>query len=117
MRAKKDFTKIKGTRVSLLELISTVRDTPGVYQFQIVLEKEIPDDEFSRDMITIRLAVEDGFEPSRVAEDVKKSVKGKTEVTPDRIVFEEDKEKLEQELFMRTGIKAEYVVENRPVHL
>jgi len=117
MRAKKDFTKIKGTRVSLLELISTVRDTPGVYQFQIVLEKEIPDDEFSRDMITIRLAVEDGFEPSRVAEDVKKNVKGKTEVTPDRIVFEEDKEKLEQELFMRTGIKAEYVVENRPVHL
>lgn len=44
-------------------------------------------------------------------------VKGVTEVTPDEILIEHDREKLEGELFERTGIKAEYVVENRPVHL
>ena len=44
-------------------------------------------------------------------------MKGVTEVTPDEIIVEQDKEKLELQLFERTGIKADYVVENRPVHL
>jgi len=61
--------------------------------------------------------VQDGFEPDKVAEDVRKNVKGTTEVTPDQVIIEPDKEKLELELFEKTGIKAEYVVENRPVHL
>ena len=117
MRAKKDFTKLKGTRVALMELISAVRDTPGVYQFQSIFDKEVPGDEFSRDKLIIRLAVQDGFDPGKVAEDVKKNVKGTTEVTPDQVIIEPDKEKLELELFEKTGIKAEYVVENRPVHL
>ncbi len=117
MRAQKDFTKLKGTRVSLVELISTVRDTPGVYQFQVTLDKEIPGDEFSRDKLVVKLAVEEGFEFDRVAADVKKNVKGTTEVTPDEVLLETDIEKLEAELFEKTGIKAEYVVENRSVHL
>jgi len=117
MRAKKDFTKLKGTRVSLMELVSAVRDTKGVYQFQAILDKEVPGDEFSRDKLVIRLAVQDGFGRDAVAEEVKKNVKGVTEVTPDEIIVEQDKEKLELELFERTGIKADYVVENRPVHL
>ena len=41
----------------------------------------------------------------------------RTEVTPDEVRIEPDRQKLELELFERTGIKAEYVVENRPVHL
>jgi phenylacetate-CoA ligase len=117
MRAKKDFTKLKGTRVSLMELISAVRDTTGVYQFQVVLDKEVPGDEFSRDKLIVRLAVQEGFSADAVSTDVKKNVKGVTEVTPDEIVIEADREKMELELFERTGIKADYVVENRPVHL
>ncbi len=117
MRAKKDFTKIKGTRVSLIDLISSVRDVPGVYQFQVVLDKEIPGDEFSRDKVVVRIAVEKGYEPGSVAESVKSSVKGTTEITPDEVIIEDDAEKLEKELFERTGIKADYVVEKRPVHL
>ncbi len=117
MRAQKDFTKLKGTRVALLELISAIRDTVGVYQFQAVLDKEVSGDEFSRDRLVIRLAVEDGFRFEQVAEEVKKNVKGTTEVTPDDIVCETDREKLETELFEKTGIKAEYIVENRPVHI
>ena len=44
MRAKKDFTKLKGTRVSLMELVSSIRDTGGVYQFQAILDNEVPGD-------------------------------------------------------------------------
>lgn len=117
MRAKKDFTKLKGTRVALMELVTAVRDTAGVYQFQVLMDKEVAGDEFSRDKLVIRLAVQDGYSFDSVAEDVKKNVKGTTEVTPDEILHEPDREKLELELFERTGIKADYVVENRPVHL
>jgi phenylacetate-CoA ligase len=117
MRAKKDFTKLKGTRVALMELVTAIRDTKGVYQFQAVLDKEVPGDEFSRDKLVIKLAVQDGFSPDAVCDEVKKNVKGVTEVTPDEIVIEQDKEKLELQLFERTGIKADYIVENRPVHL
>lgn len=40
-----------------------------------------------------------------------------TEVTPDKIELELDRERLEARLFEKTGIKAEYVVEQRPVYL
>lgn len=116
-RAKKDFTKLKGTRVSILELVSSIRDTAGVYQFQVVLDKERAGDEFSRDRLVIRLAVQDGHTFEQVAEEVRKNVKGTTEVTPDEMIDEPDRQKLELELFEKTGIKAEYVVEKRPVHL
>jgi phenylacetate-CoA ligase len=117
MRAKKDFTKLKGTRVALLDLVTSVRDTPGVYQFQVVLDKEVPGDEFSRDRLRIRIALEEGHEAEKVAAGVKGNVKKVTEVTPDEVTIEPDKEELELELFQRTGIKADYVLENRPVHL
>jgi phenylacetate-CoA ligase len=117
MRAQKDFTKLKGTRVALLELLSAIRDTAGVYQFQAVLDKEVAGDEFSRDKLVVRLGVADGFEFEQVAGEVKKNVKGTTEVTPDEVIHEPDREKFELELFEKTGIKAEYVVDNREVHL
>jgi phenylacetate-CoA ligase len=117
MRAKKDFTKLKGTRVSLFELISSIRDTKGVYQFQAIMDKEVPGDEFSRDVLIIKIAVEDGYNADKVAADIEKNVKGTTEVHPDRVEVVADKDALEAELFARTGIKADYVVENRPVHL
>jgi hypothetical protein len=117
MRAKKDFTKLKGTRVSLFELISSIRDTRGVYQFQAIMDKEVPGDEFSRDVLIIKIAVEDGYNADKVAADIEKNVKGCTEVHPDRVEIVADRDALEAELFARTGIKADYVVENRPVHL
>lgn len=117
MRAKKDFTKLKGTRVSLFELISSIRDTRGVYQFQAIMDKETPGDEFSRDVLIIKVAIEEGFDGDKVVREIEKNVKGTTEVHPDRIEVVGDREALEAELFARTGIKADYVVENRPVHI
>ncbi|MEW6202680.1 MAG: AMP-binding protein, partial [bacterium] len=117
MRAQKDFTKIKGTRVALLDLVASVRDTDGVRSFQIILDKEIPGDEFSRDVLKVRVSIEQGYDERQVESNIKENVKKTTEVTPDVVIFEKDDEKFKEELFARTGVKAEHIVENRPVHI
>lgn len=116
-RAKKDFTKIKGTRVSLLELVETIRSTRGVRNFQAVITKENENDDLSRDRLVLRISPEDGTSRDALTELVKKRVKSATEVTPDTVLFEENSEKFEQELFARTGIKADYVVDKRKTKL
>ncbi|MEW5947585.1 MAG: hypothetical protein AB1742_15455 [bacterium] len=117
MRAEKDFTKLKGTRVSLLDLVASVRDTEGVSSFQVVMDKEAAGDEFSRDILKVRLSVKQGFKDSDVERRVKANVKAVTEVTPDVVVFERNEEKFRAELFEGAGVKARHVVENRPVHI
>ena len=57
-RADKDFTKLKGTRVDLSLLVTTVQDTPGVRRFQVSLESE--NDEFSRDIVAVHVFGEPG---------------------------------------------------------
>jgi len=116
-RAVKDFTKIKGTRVNLLDLISAVRDTEGVSSFRIILDKEVPGDEFSRDVILVRVVLRQGETREVVEKRIKDHVKAVTEVTPDKVVFEVDEKALEGELFQKTGIKAEYLVDKRPTHI
>lgn len=117
VRAEKDFTKLKGARVDLSDLIEAVRDARGVRLFQATLENEQPDDPFSRDVLAIRIVAEPGVAPSDIEQDVSRRVKQYTEVSPDRIVFEPNEEALRQRLFQRTGIKAEYVVESRDSHI
>ena len=81
------------------------------------LEKENPDDEFSRDIIKVKVAAKAGIDENELTGRIKKSVKTTTEVTPDKIEFAED-EKLKEDLFSEgVGIKARYIVENRPTHL
>ncbi len=116
-RAEKDFTKIKGTRVDLSNLVESVRGTPGVRNFQVLLESEDQHQEFSRDLVTIQVAVEPGYVADDVGERIRSRVKLSTEVSPDRIVFEPDERQIERRLFERTGIKAEYVVERRKLHI
>jgi phenylacetate-coenzyme A ligase PaaK-like adenylate-forming protein len=116
-RAVKDFTKIKGTRVSLSDLIATVRDMPGVSSFQVVIDKEIPGDQFSRDVLKLRITPQPDAKKEALERRLKEKVKGVTEVTPDQIIWEDDEKKLEADLFERTGIKADYIVDKRPVHI
>lgn len=113
-RAEKDFTKIKGTLVPLQGLVAGIRDTPGVRNCQVVLQRE---DRDGRDRMTIRLLLEAGANADGVSEAVRRNVRGATEVTPDEIAIERNVEAFEAELFSKTGIKAEYVVEKRSVHL
>ena len=112
-RVDQDFTKIKGTRVDLSLLIEIVRDTPGVRQFQVVLDRENPADAFSRDLLTIHVAAEPGSSSGEIQHAVTQRVKASTEVSPDRVLFDQDEAALEKLLFARTGIKAEYLVDRR----
>ena len=43
-------------------------------------------------------------------------MKTATEVTPDEVLLETDEVTFEKELFGRTGIEADFVVERRSVH-
>lgn len=116
-RAQKDFTKIKGTRVDLSNLIEAIRDTPGVRNFQISIESENGQVEFARDILAVHLVAEAGRDRQQIEDQISHRVKFYTEVTPDRYVFEESEPDFEKRLFAKNGIKAEYVVERRKEHI
>lgn len=109
-RAVKDFTKIRGARVELVDLVDTIRGVDGVQTFQIVLDKSNPADPFSRDLVRISVATQTpGVETERR---VREAVIRRTEVTPDEIIFE-DVTAIEQRLFEKK-LKAEWVIDRRP---
>lgn len=112
-RAVQDFTKLKGARVDLPELAEVVRSTPGVRTFQVSLESEDADAEYSRDMLVITVVAEEGHAPQTIEMALQERVKAASEVTPDRIVFEPDPAVLERRLFANPAMKAQYVVERR----
>jgi phenylacetate-coenzyme A ligase PaaK-like adenylate-forming protein len=112
-RADKDFTKIKGARVDLSLLIETVRDTPGVRRFQIVLDQESPDEQFSRDLVAVHVVHEPGAARTDLEGTIRGRMKHATEVAPDRIVFEDNEAEFEKRLFAKNGVKADYIVERR----
>lgn len=116
-RAEKDFTKIKGARVDLSGLIEAIRDTPGVRNFQVVIASENPDEQFSRDVLTLHIVPGRDRSEADIQRDLHHRVKMQTEVSPDQVVFEHDEPAFEKRLFARTGIKAEYVIEQRQLHI
>ena len=119
-RAEKDFTKIKGARVDLTSLIESVRATPGVRDFQVILDSESHDDEFSRDHVIVHLLCQDdvptGDRP-QIEAALRERVKRHTEISPDEVIFENDAEEFSRRLFDKNGIKAEYIVERRKLHI
>jgi phenylacetate-coenzyme A ligase PaaK-like adenylate-forming protein len=115
-RAVKDFTKIKGSRVNLLDLQTAIRNITGVISFQVVITKSNPDDPFSRDTVRVHVAAEEGADRDALTRDIKKNVKLDCEISPNEIVFN-TMEEVEQKLFSRTNLKADWVVDERPVHL
>lgn len=116
-RAEKDFTKIKGTRVDLSNLIESVRDTPGVRHFQVSIESESAVDQYSRDVLAIHVVAEPGVVTVDLEAQIRHRVKYYTEVSPDHVRFEHNEPEFEKRLFARNGIKAEYVLERRSEHV
>ena len=112
-RAVQDFTKLKGARVDLGELVEVIRATPGVRHFQVSLESEDLTVEFSRDVLAITVVSEAGHATVQVEQQLRDRVKAFTEVTPDRILFEPDEETFERMLLSNPAGKARYVVERR----
>ncbi len=116
-RAEKDFTKLKGARVDLSNLVESIRSTPGVRNFQVLLDSENPDQPGARDVLTVHVLSEPSADRQRVQEELCHRVKMYTEVTPDHVYFEEDEPAFEKRLFARTHVKAEYVIERRQLHI
>ncbi len=115
-RAEKDFTKLKGSRVDLSNLVETIRNTPGVRNFQVLLESESPEPG-ARDVLEVHLVAEPGRDRAVLEEQLCARVKMMTEVTPDRVIYEDDEAAFEKRLFARTHVKAEYVIERRQLHV
>ncbi len=111
-RAVKDFSKIKGSRVSMLDLQTAIRNAPGVETFQVAITKENPDDPFSRDFVKVFVAPLPGADPADIERDIKKNVKLDCEITPNQVIFQ-SYEEIEERLFQRTGLKADWIVDER----
>lgn len=111
-RAVKDFTKIKGSRVPLLNLQTAVRNSEGVESFQIVITKDKPDDPFSRDWVRIHISLKPGASEDSATQAIRKNVKLDCEISPSEIIVEPG-EKIEQRLFARTNLKADWVLDER----
>lgn len=114
VRAEKDFTKVKGARVPLLELQRSLHGVEGLEAFQVVLGKEDPADPLSRDKVTVYACACPGAGEEGLRARILDSVRLGTEISPDEIVFLGSKE-LENRLFERTGLKADWVVDRREV--
>ncbi len=116
VRYDKDFTKIRGTKVLLPDLITAVRDVPGISSFQIIIDNKVPDDPFSMDVVKIRISIEKSAQEDLIKESLNHRIKAFIELTPDEIILEKDEKAIETALFAKTGIKAEYVVDKRQGH-
>jgi len=115
-RATRDFTKIKGARVPLMNFQNAIRRVEGVESFQVIVTKEDEADITSRDQVIVYASLNEGADAEVVKSNITKQVKIDTEISPDKIEIEQP-EKIEQRLFERTGLKAEWVVDKRQLHV
>lgn len=115
-RAVKDFTKIKGSRVNLLNLQTAIRSSEGVESFHVVITKENKEDPFSRDWVRVHVAKKAGARDELIAASIKKNVKLDCEISPSEIVFNAPEE-VQSMLFSRTNLKADWIVDERQLHV
>jgi len=112
VRAARDFTKIKGARVLYFDLEDSVRRVPGVKLFQILITKQEPENQQSRDRVRVFVARSEEEPERRIHEQIGKRMKLETEISPSEIIFE-DYETVNRRLFARTGLKADWVIDQR----
>ncbi len=115
-RAERDFTKIKGARVPHMNFQNAIRRVEGVESFQVIITKEDEEDVASRDRVIVYVSVREGVDAEVVKAGITKQVRIDTEISPDEINVEQP-EMIEQRLFERTGLKADWVVDNRALHV
>ena len=115
-RAARDFTKIKGARVPLMNFQNAIRRVDGVDSFQVIVTKEDETDIAGRDRVIVYICIKEGVDVEVVKAEITKQIKIDTEISPDEINIEEP-EKIEERLFERTGLKADWVVDQRELHV
>lgn len=115
-RAKKDFAKIKGYRVPLMNFQNALRRVEGVESFQVIITKEDEADQTSRDQVHVYVCLGADADEDVVKAEISKQVKLETEISPDAVNIESPS-KVEARLFERTGLKADWVIDNRELSL
>ncbi|HEY5531734.1 MAG TPA: hypothetical protein VIK22_07005, partial [Candidatus Anoxymicrobiaceae bacterium] len=70
----------------------------------------------SRDRVVVYACLNEGADAEIAKTNITKQVKIDTEISPDEIHIEAP-DQIEKRLFERTGLKAEWVVDNRPLHV
>jgi phenylacetate-CoA ligase len=113
-RADSDFTKIKGARVPLMNFQNAIRRVEGVDSFQVIVTRGDQEDIASRDRVVVYICVKADADIEDVKAQIIKQVQIDTEISPDEINVEQP-EKIEQRLFERTGLKADWVVDQREI--
>ena len=115
-RAARDFTKIKGARVPLMNFQNAIRRVKDVESFQVIVTREDESDVTSRDRVIVHVSLLPGADEAIARSEITRQVKIDTEISPDEIVVEKP-EAIELRLFERTGLKADWVVDKRELHV
>lgn len=100
----------------LMNFQNAIRRVDGVDSFQVIVTKEDETDIAGRDRVIVYICIKEGVDVEVVKAEITKQVKINTEISPDEINIEEP-EKIEQRLFERTGLKADWVVDQRELHV
>jgi len=105
-------TKVKGTLINMLALENLIASLREIKEYQVVISKKNPKDEFSLDELIIKLSLKKRYEKlkERIVEKVRELVKDYFEVTPKVKIrpFHE----LVEEIFEK--LKGMHVVDLRP---
>ena len=115
-RAERDFTKIKGARVPLMNFQHAIRRVEGVESFQVIVTKEDEADITSRDRVIVYTSLFGGADEEIARSEITRQIKLDTEISPDQVVIEKP-ETIEMRLFERTGLKADWVIDKRELQL
>lgn len=105
-------SKIKGSLVNLNHFEGILNEFSDIDEWQVEIAKK-NDDPFDVDVLNINLCVNEGCNKERLAEDIKKQVMHKTEITPNEIFFIELDDMISR-LELESANKEKRILDKRP---
>jgi hypothetical protein len=80
--------------------------------FHVIITKEDSKDPYSMDRVKVYVAKKEGVSKTELKQEITKNMKAQIEISPSEVIFE-NYDKLTHRLFDKTGVKAEWVVDER----
>ncbi len=107
-----DFSKIKGTFVNLNDFANVLNDMEAVKEWQIEIHKK-DNDPHEVDEVAVYCTPKEGVDRGRLEENIRKTIFGATEVSPNQVVFV-TLEDMVKRLELETANKERKILDNRP---
>ena len=101
--------KVKGATINLTSLRSEILNIPEVFEAQIVITKEDPEDPYSMDKLEIYAATVPGADPKKAKSEIMRATKMVAEITPHVEILD-----LEELIEKAGGLKFLEIVDKRP---